>query len=518
MPSPESEAPLPPTATLFDPTAPPAPVVIDPDSDPNLLLQNMIAKRKAKKKEPEKKEEPQPETSAETEAKEKSTDDAGDALAKALGFRQGKVSKPKLEPKHEEEKPPVKTEQATVEDDKEKTEPKTTVVAKKKPVQQSVDPVRVASEAATAATREAMRGLQAQPGQPAVASPADALAEEDRHEYEVAEFLAKTNPKFKNAPQVVLSHVKKANDHAARWEQQNPGKVFDPEDDEHADFFDALDSEKPWSPREFRKAENKMDNAPDVEEQVKPLKEEIEVLKRDSARNELITSVQQAQTVVAGLVAKAAGDDILDVIVKDGFHKLNDKDPITANELARTMSGIQPLLETMIHLDDPKGRIPFDNNNPMHHEWLKFLNKKESEFRGQQDGNGRMFATRYEYRNMDAATQSRHYYLDVLQLASELVSDATSEMTERIKTEKERQKKIAESLGYIPKPTNGSPVTKSDPTLEAELVNEHNNRTTPTKPVSPQANGSVPIDSKATAPTHGVGATMAATHNILFGR
>lgn len=481
---------------------PPAPARIE--DDPNHLLARMIEKRGEKKKPAEGSENGKPPANPEPNDKPAETKpDLGDLIHKTLGFRAKSKEKPTEQP--------AATAKAPQDGKEEK--PKS-IVTKRKPAAPVPDPVSIATAAATAAVKAVSSERPPSRTEP-VPDKEPELKNEDRHEYEVARYLGESNPKYKGAEKIVLEHVRKAESYAERWEKENPGKVFDPDDDEHNEFYAAL--EKPWSDHEFRMAETEM-----AAERVAARKErgsqaKIEELTRQTARQELKPIASQTFQAVAVELAKGVGQDVLDKISKHSFDKLMEDDPITATEIARALEPLPAIIETIIELDDPKGRIPFDPKNPLHSTWNNLVLEKERQYAGVRDDSGRLFATRSEMVNLSPAERKGRFYLTADNLVAELVADATETVKERITAERARQEKIAISLGYV-KPgqkPDGAAVSDASNGKPSSIAAATDN---PAKPVSPSDNGSPRIDTPASGPKGPAEKALAATAGILFAR
>lgn len=388
-------------------------------------------------------------------------------------------------------------------------DPPKTIVGKKKAAAPAAPNI---TEITAAATTAAVRALQGPPKTDAPAvKPEDALKPEDRHDYEVARVMAETNPKYKDAPRVVLEHVRKSEAYASKWEADNKGKVFDPDDDEHNEFFDSL--EKPWSDYEFRAAETEMVAERIAEKTTRKSETKIKALEQDNARLELTPIIHNNFVAAAGYMAEQL--QVKDKLAK-GFAAFQEEDPITADAIANALGPIQPLIEAIVQIDEPRGRFPVDEKKPAHQAWLQLLADKEAQNAGVESEDGKMFATRSAFWNMNDAQRARHWYLTADHLLSAVVNDAVAAATERVKTEKEKQTRIARSLGYVlpgeVKPgaaktvaTNGDggSHTPQPPTAVA-------------KPVSPSVGSGAKIDTKGETSKTGRSATLAAMGDILF--
>jgi hypothetical protein len=500
--------------TPITPEISPPPAISKPEDDPNYHMEMLLAKRRTKKpaeeaKAPEKPAEPEPENAETKPGEEKPR--LNDLIAKALKFTPKKEEKkvethvtPAVETKSAEEKP-------------EKEEPKSakTIVTKKQAAPEPIDTARLVTDAINATARALQPTTKPEEVAPS-AKPEDALKEDDRQEYIIAKYLSDTNPKFKGAEKVVLDHIKKSEEYAARWENANPGKLFDPNDEDHDDFYASLS--KPWTDRDFRDAEIEMKAEQIVERKLKGSQAKLDKLEQESARIELTPVVDRVFNSAAATLAKAVGEDVHEKITKQGFSKLEQDDPITAQVLAETLGPLQPIIETIIQIDDAKGRFAIDPKNPLHQKWNEILLEGESKCAGIKDEQDRLFCTRAAYAQMNQVQRQKHWYLTPDHLVAGVVDYASKTAANIIKAEKERQKRIAESLGYVPKASvagngAGASATKADDKVVPEKQPE-----TVVKPVSPSVGSGAKIDDKGEKPKTDHSLLMDAFTKTLFGK
>lgn len=493
------------------PTPPPR---LSLEDDPNHQMEVLLAKRKTKKapEEPKTTDKPAEKPPEKVETKpDEGKPRLNDLIAKALKFTPKKEDKKVETPAT----PAVEAKPAEAKPEKEEPKPAKTIVTKKAAAPEPLDTTKLVTDA-IAATARAMQP-QARPEAAPSSKPEDALKEDDRQEYIIAKYLSETNPKFKGAEKVVLDHIKKSEDYAARWETANPGKLFNPDDEDHNDFYDSLT--KPWSERDFRDAEIEMKAEQIVEKKLKGSQAKMEKLEQDSARVELAPVVEKRFNLAAMELAKAVGEDIHEKLSRpDGFTKLEQEDPITAQVLTETLGPLQPVIETIIQIDDPKGRFVIDPKNPLHQQWHEILAGGEKQCAGMRDEHNRLFATRTEYAQMNAVQRKNYWYLTPEHLISGIVDYAAKTAASIIKTEKDRQRKIAESLGYVPKTAVSGNGSASSTTKQGDKSIPDKPSETVAKPLSPSVGSGAKIDDKGEKPKSGNAALMDAFTKTLFSR
>lgn len=499
------------------------------EDDPNHKMAMLIKKRGTKGEEKGNEAETKDAKTGEKDAKTtektetKPSSGLGDLIAGALRFR---VDQPKKDEKKDEKSPEAKVD-ATKADEK-KTETKAadkkTIVTKKKPEPSTADHMRAAAmaaaEAATAAVTAALPKPVTQTSK--TTAPEDELPDDFRYEFEVAKHLAAKNPKYKDAPQQILDEYAKRTQYADRWEAQNAGKIFNPKDPEHNEFEESM--ERPWSDHEFNRAAIQMEAKVLAAEEAAKDRGKIKAMEEREAIRELTGAAQQTVNSVAMILAENV-DPAAHAVIKEpnGFAKLQENDPFTAEALVDELNQLAPRIQTAIIVDDPQQRVGFDaDNNPDQKAWLKYLYEKEAQYAGHTDEAGRLFASRSQFVKLPPEQQARRWFLDVNHLISEMVADAVQNVKARVEKERERGKKVAAALGYIPKPeTNGGKKddpSKADASKKAEDKKPESTNNDNAKPASPAAGGGAKIDNQGGTPQTGVARVLGLTGNILFGR
>lgn len=380
----------------------------------------------------------------------------------------------------------------------------------------TIDPAAIAREAATAATEAALRTVGA--GRPAAAEPepTEGLADDDKRDYEVAQHLAKIDPRFKDAPQIILHQVQQAEEYATRWENANPGKVYDPTDEEHNDFYASM--RRPWTEADFRRAEVKMEARKEAEELMAEHNKKLAGLEEDHARSELAPSVDRTFNEVTGTLAKMVGDDVHKVLTTGGWEELHKVDPVQARVLATTLDQMHPFIAAAIQIDDPRQRVPINPQDPVHAQWNQVVHTGEARLAGVQQEDGRVFARRADYVRMTPAQQRQHWFLTTDMIIQGVIDYAA----QQVKTVTEQQREMLKSMGYVRAngaPAQNSPGTPAPPVTPAPATPQVTPPAPPTdKPVSPTVGGGAKIDDTDGAPKSKEAALMQQISGILFAR
>lgn len=461
------------------------------EADPNHQLSMLIARRRTKK--PDEASADKKPAAEEAEKPTEGKPRLNDLIASTLKFSAKKPEKPAEEKKEPEVA--AKDDKAPEKEPEAKPAETKTIVSKKKSAPAPIDQAKVTADAATAAATAVVAAMRSdkKADEPAPVSVEDSMNEVDRREYTVAKFLGENNPKYKGAEKVILEHIKKTEEYATRWENANPGKIFDANHEDHNDFYEAL--KKPWSDEEFRDAEidYKVEKRLGAREKQSSDEQRTELtrLTEDTTRIELNPTIDRTFADAAGELSKAMGDEVHNLIMKEGFEKLQESDPVTASVLTNVLGPLRPVIETIIQLDDPRQRIKFDASNPEHMRWRDIVLKGEKLCAGREDENGRMFATRAAYEKMRPADRQNHWYLTKEHIIAGVVDFATKTAAETVKIQKAEIAKAAEAMGYVKKDAAQS---KTQVSKAKDQEKQTESAPASTKPQSPSVGSGAKID------------------------
>lgn len=332
--------------------------------------------------------------------------------------------------------------------------PKKGKVSKKK----EIDPVEIATHAATRAAQEVLQSTsprlddksQRLEKVPGVSD--ENLSDEERDELAIFKEMADHNPAFKSLPQQYISYLKKAESYQRDWEKSNPGEVFDPEDDIHDKFFDS--AQPKYSERDFRKAEARMAAREMIGKEREEVSKETSALKAQLAVRELEPHIRNVQIGATAEIIKTINEDWLKTIEKDGFQKFSESNPAESELIQQVANNIGPFIAAAIAIDDPKGRIPIDHNDPSHQQWAAYLTAKENELRtkavkDRQTDDGRLIISRAEYAQLPATRRGAYAYLDTDALINMRVMEEAEKIQENYERKSKQFEAWAKSQGWI---------------------------------------------------------------------
>lgn len=487
--------------------------MMNPDNDPNMAMSKLVARSRARTEgnappapaEPPATPPNQPQTPpaappppappAAAEQPQKLTK----LFGKALKFTEKPAASPQTPPAAPPAAPAAAPAAAAPATPEPAPEPKPKKGARK--VQPApVDPVALAREAATAATNAALQTLN-KPAEPT--DPTADMTAQDKRDFEIATHLAKIDPRYKDAPRIILEHVQMAENYAANWERANPGKVFDAGDEEHNEFYARLS--RPWTPEEFTDAAVDMRAEQKLEARMKKMGEqhsaELDGVKEGQGRVELAPTVEQQFTAAAMALAQEVDPAIHQALSAKGWDGLDEVDPVTAEVMTVTLQQMHPFIETAIQLDDPHRRFRLDLKKPSHQQWNQVVMQGENNLVGTQLEDGRVFAKRADYARMDAAQQAQHWYLTT----DMIIQGAVEYAAGQVKAVSEQQKKRLEKMGFVRQatktpqgnaPAQGAPTTHTPAAPPATPP-----APAPDKPVSPSTGSGAKIDQPGGNPT-----------------
>lgn len=487
-----------------------------PDDDPNMAMAKLISKRSAKPPKtddaPPKPAEkpPKPEENGAPPAAVPPT--AGeptltDLIGKALRFTPKAAAKPAETPPAapgatpKPDEPPAAPPPAAVPDKK-------AAASRRKPPQPAIDQTAIATAAATAATEAVLTATAKKV--PETPSVLETLREDDRREYAIAEHLAKTNPKYKDAPQIVLEHVNRSEEYASKWEADHPGESFDPNDEEHDKFFATLHC--PWSDSEFRNAEIDFVAEAKAKKIIGEQESRFEDLAQDNARLELSPAVDRTVSQAGGTLAKLVDDEAHKALASGGYDAMHALDPVIAEVVAESLSRLEPFIKAAIEIDDPRGRIKINGKDPAHEQWSRVVTVGEAKCAGTLDEHGRPFAKRSDYVRMSEEQRRAHWFLSSEMIIQGALEYAAEEAKKIIAV----QKKRLQELGYERKTGSAKPASAPAATNTPAPPTPVGVPTAVPKPVSPSAGSGPKIDASGDPPRTGGAALLDEMSKILF--
>jgi hypothetical protein len=373
-----------------------------------------------------------------------------------------KEEKPKAEAKPKEEKPP-----------EEKPPEKAKVkVAKKAPVP---DIKAIASEAAAAATKEALKAAEAAtikkpPGtpKPTIETEIEQLPEEYREDVPVLREMEKKWPdKYKGLTEKYVKASSRIEAYRANWEKDNPGATFDPDSSEHAAFIEA--NEVDWNDRDYGRALAAMETETAIESERKKVNEKLAEVEGKLVERELEPTIRARQAEVAKGLIEAIDKDFAGIVEPDGrvnrkeIERLKEVDSFRVDALLAAAGEAARFVDVAERIFHPSGRFKFDQGDQQHLAVAQFLIATEDSIiaggeETQVSDDGRVFATREEWATLDDRARRRRWRLELQDLVYLKQREQTDLARKRIKEWDDRFEKLVAARGYQKgeKPKDGS--------------------------------------------------------------
>jgi hypothetical protein len=319
---------------------------------------------------------------------------------------------------------------------------------------------------------------------------------------------------------VFLANLEKSDKYAQAWEARNPGKPFDPEDDEHNEFFASI--KQPYTPQELRRAEASMVARAETERVAATRDEktsaELKEIKSENARLKLAPKVNSTMAQAIGFMANQMGDDIVSILNSGGAQKLQEVDPEADSAIREAIGDVSPLIQAIVEIEESGGTVEYDKKNPAHRRYFEILAAKEEEYAGAVDERGRSCVSRAEYAQMSPAQRAQHYFLTPENIIAEVVSEQAQKTKQRIDEERNRIRKAAERMGFVPAKAAAANGNAAHAATPAKDPPKDLGTPAPIKPVSPSAGSGVKIDVKEPNPPTSVDAILNKVSGVLFGR
>tara|TARA_R110002020_G_scaffold184977_1_gene382412 strand:- start:5302 stop:6819 length:1518 start_codon:yes stop_codon:yes gene_type:complete len=341
---------------------------------------------------------------------------------------------------------------------------------RKEPAPSMADMAKLAGQAAAEAIRESDRVSKELPE----AVESVQLDDDDQGTYDVFDQMEKSAPdKYKGIKGKFANFVDASKSYQKEWISNNPDEEFDPESDEHADFY--AKNEPKYSQSDFKKAEKRVDMADVLGEVEKKYQDRIEELEdRISRKTESQPKAKDsAEGAIKEMVAQVS-PDMEKVINEKGLEEAEKSDPLVFDKI----SGAADTLSTMVYEIEQNqskhGTFAPNSRNETHKVVSDFVKGREQYVKSlpseQQVWNGKSFATNSEYNRMSQGDRDRHWTMDSTLLKNELIKT----ISESVNSEIEQSRAMLERYG-VP-----SASRKAQPKKAGKSKS-------PNKPVSPES-------------------------------
>lgn len=271
------------------------------------------------------------------------------------------------------------------------------------------------------------------------------LSDEERYELEIFQVMAKMDAgKYSGLPAKFSDAAKATAKYKAQWEKDNPGESFDPESNDHDDFFSK--NQVKYDRKDFKRAEHRLATEGETDPKLEKLeKANLDLMARQKEKD-LEPSIRNVWAASLDLMVESIDPEIAKTIRAGGRDKLMEDYPVEGEEITRAAEALSAISSEAHKLLEGDGLFAPDSGNRIHGRILDVIRKQESLIPGQPrenrlDPDGRDFATWSQWVNFSPQEQANHWHLG----AAEVVDIISSELAGRVKYELDRLNKLAES-------------------------------------------------------------------------
>lgn len=314
----------------------------------------------------------------------------------------------------------------------------------------------------------------------------DFLSDEDKAELPVLEQMEASNPaKYKGLAKKFTDAIKAKQDYEAKWEAENPGKVFNAEDEEHNDFFAKNDVD--WKDRDYTEAlaDLKVAKATKGLEE-KQFAELAKLNARDKEREVAPLAVSEAKRNGKSLFDAIGGD--FAKVLADGMNPnpetiavLYKEDETRASIVFNAANELENIAAENLKLFTGVSR--YDENNNIHKKLSDFALSHEQSMETlsreeRLNAAGQEFAPAKDYSKMTKAERAKHWTFSARDLNDLLAAETVVKVKQSLEADEKRVDAIIAKRGLVKTDTkNGNGAAKVEAKPDVEEVE---------KPISPQ--------------------------------
>lgn len=406
---------------------------------------------------------PRSEDAPATETPEQLADQAREKMAKMDGFW-NRVNPPKEGVKEKEPTPdpaPPAPEPEKKPKDKAKAKdtpaptPEEKPKGKRRKEQPEVDPIAIAEATGREIAREMARDRTPSAPEPEVELE---LPEEFERDVQVFDEMAKLKPKeYGDIRKKLAKYAKAEDDYRTKWEADHVGEEFDPDSDEHNEFYQRIKPD--YDQRDFDLAKESLIEqraAAKAEERVRQeIRREFEQRER---AGQVRLEIEREMIGLMGEMLKEADPDNAE-LAKDwaSIQTLDEKNPLLADVMVHVHNETKPVLEATVRLF--RGIDKADDQNPVHQKVFSLISEIEQQvsrlpIKDRYHEDGRLFATQEQYSKMSASERQRHWYVDEYAVSHFVKGQAIGQTKKVYEAERQRIERYSkgQSRTEAPKP------------------------------------------------------------------
>lgn len=208
------------------------------------------------------------------------------------------------------------------------------------------------TKAATAAATAAVKAMAPQKQESREAAPE--IPEDLQDQLEVLKEL-ETEDRFKGITKQAIEFKRKGgleDEYTRRWKKENPGKEYDPDDQEHEDFYQENDPTARHDDidRAIKRAEKRILKREAVDEVRKEIEPQIREQANERRRQEMEPWIQKEADQSVYLAAAAISEDLRNTLVEKGGRAVAELDPIAAEVLDDVLPKYLPIQEEAVRM------------------------------------------------------------------------------------------------------------------------------------------------------------------------
>lgn len=291
-------------------------------------------------------------------------------------------------------------------------------------------------------------------------TPAPKLDAKQQRTMEVLQRLEKLHPEYAGRSNEYVESLAKLKAYKTQWQQENPGVAFDPDGDEHNDFFEKNDVD--WDDQHFKDAEDALREDKIAGRITETTNVKLRQLEAKELLREAMPKVYARQAEVAKGYFAALGEDYAKVLDATGsidraeITRLIEADPIK-EAVFQAAQGVEAFAGELhkLTLTDPTGNAiyPFNEKDAGHKFIAQFILDAEAQKKSlppadQLDEHGRRFATGDEYGAMTPEKRKLHWRFNDRDLAEIYASFEAERVKTAIEAEEKRIERITKARGY----------------------------------------------------------------------
>lgn len=248
----------------------------------------------------------------------------------------------------------------------------------------------IASAAAATGASKAIEAMlsQQQERQPApkpdapVVNAAE-LSTDDKADLEAIQFMEQADQKNAGLAVKFADFARKTYDYRSKWQKDNPGREFEPNDDDHEEFY----AGQPVAFEAVQAAREQLKEHRIIEKAAAPLRQEMSELKRSLAEEKETPRIRAVAFDGIRQLIEGASEEAKGIMIKDGnldlskanIERLKTEEPYIHGVLDSASRELTPIIEEIERVWNSPVRKPWDPaRNPVHAQINRIAGESEA--------------------------------------------------------------------------------------------------------------------------------------------